>query len=207
MMLVMRYIAKWKILKENAEFDAIAEAVRIWEEARLKGIFNEKQIAVLQDVNRDFSLKKLNETTFELQYYNKEKFELLNEMVQPGQPNDVPVDFESKTEQDLYIVLGAVGESGSIDQVSIIFNGYETLNLDVKMEPNWAVTYRGGNEILVYDEKGRLKDKMELEVEQLKLNIGDNNLRISAEFSDGADIKLEGYVRLKDKIENIVTTK
>ncbi len=189
--------------KANDEFDAISEAVRIWEEARLKGIFNEKQIAVLQDVNRDFSLKKLDPKTFELQYYNKEKFELLNEMVQPGQPNDVPVDFESKTEQDLYFVLGAVGESGSIDQISIIFNGYETLNLDVKLEPNWAVTYRGGNEILVYDEKGRLKDKMELEVEQLKLNIGDNNLRISAEFSDGADIKLEGYVRLKDNVEII----
>ena len=149
-------------------------------------------------------MKKLNEENFELQYYNKEKFELLNEMVQPGQPNDVPVEFESKTEQNLYFVVGAVGESGSINQIAIIFNGSETLNLDVEMKPNWAVTYRGGSEMLVYDEKGRFKDKLELDVDQLKLSTGDNNLRISAEFSSGADIKLEGYVRLKDKVERIV---
>jgi len=196
-----------KNFKKNPEFDEIAEAVRIWEEARLKGIFNENQIAVLKDVNRDFSLKKLNEETFELQYYKKEKFDLLNEMVQPGQPNDVSVEFESKTEQDLYFVLGAVGKSGSINQISIIFNVYETLNLDVKMEPNWSVTYRGGKEVLVYDEKGRFKEKLVLDVDQLKLTPGENNMRVSAEFSSGADIKLEGYVRLKDIVENISSTK
>lgn len=196
--------SKLEQMKRNPEFDQIAEAVRIWEEARLKEIFNEKQIQVLTDVDRDFSLKKLNNKNFELQYYTKGKFELRNEMVQPGQPNDVLVEFESKTGQDLYFVLGAVGESGSINHLAIIFNGYETLKLDVKMEPNWAVTYRGGNEILVYDEKGRFKDKIELDVEPLKLSAGENNLRISAEFSDGADIKLEGYVRLKDKVERIM---
>lgn len=196
--------SKVESFKKNDEFNAIAEAVRIWEEARLNKIFNEKQMEVLQDVNRDFSLKKLNEKSFELQYYNKDKFELRNEMVQPGQPNDVSVAFESKTGQDLYFVLGAVGESGTINQISIVFNGFETLNIDVTIKPNWAVIYRGGTEILVYDEKGRFKDKLELDVDQLKLSTGENNLRISAEFSDGADIKLEGYVRLKDKVDQIV---
>lgn len=195
--------SKAGFLKSNPEFDAIAEAVRIWEEARIKEIFNEEQIEVLQDVNRDFSLKKLNEKTFELQYYTKEKFELLNEIVQPGQPNDVPVEFESKTEQELYFVIGAVGESGSINQISIDFNGFETLDLEVKMKPNWALTYRGGAEVLVYDEKGRFKDKLELDLDELQLSTGENNLRISAEFSDGADIKLEGYVRLMDKVETL----
>ncbi len=192
-----------KNFKGNNEFEAIATAVRTWEEARLLEIFNEKQIELLQDVNRDFSLKKLNKNTFELLYYHKEKFELLNEMVQPGQPNDVIVEFANKSEQDLYFVLGAVGESGSINQVSIIFNGYETLNLEVKLEPNWALTYRGGNEILLYDAKGRLKEKVELDIEELKLTTEMNNLRINAEFSEDADIKLEGYVRLKDKVEKL----
>jgi hypothetical protein len=196
-----------KNFKGNEEFEVIAEAVRIWEEARLKSIFNESQTLELQDVNRDFSLRKLDESNFELQYYHKEKFELLNEMVQPGQPNDVMVEFNSHKEQDLYMVLGAVGESDSINHISINFNGFETLDLDVKLEPNWAITYRGGNEILLYDEKGRLKEKIKLDVDHLKLTTGENNLRISAEFSDNADIKLEGYVRVKEKIENISISK
>ena len=57
--------------------------------------------------------------------------------------------------------------------------------------------------MIVYDEKGRLKTKVDLDIEGIDLEDGDNNLRVSAEFSSGADLKLEGYIRLKDKVESI----
>lgn len=190
-------------LTNNKEFDQIAEAINIWEEARLSQIFNKEQIEALKDVNNDFSLRKIDATTFELQYYQKEKFELLNEMVQPGQPNDVSVDFEGSDKEKLYLVLGAVGESGSINQITFIYNGFETVTLDVELKPNYAVTYRGDDKILVYDEKGRLKTKIDLDIDEIVLEDGDNNLRISAEFSDDADLKLEGYARLREKAEMV----
>ena len=190
-------------LTNNKEFDEIAYAIHTWEEARLARIFNERQIEDLKDVNNDFSLKKTDDTTFELQYYKKEKFELLNEMVQPGQPNDVSVDFEGNNGESLYLVLGAVGDSGSINQITFIYNGYETNTIDVELKSNYAITYRGDNQVIIYDEKGRLKTKVELNVDEIKLEKGSNNLRISADFSDDADLKLAGYVRLKDKLEVI----
>jgi hypothetical protein len=190
-------------LTNNKEFDQIAEAINIWEEARLGQIFNNEQIEALKDVNNDFSLRKIDATTFELQYYQKEKFELLNEMVQPGQPNDVPVDFEGSDKEKLYLVLGAVGESGSINQITFIYNGFETVTIDVELKPNYAVTYRGDDNILVYDEKGRLKTKIDLDIDEILLEDGENNLRIGAEFSDDADLKLEGYVRLREKAEMV----
>lgn len=191
-------------MTNNAEFDAIAEAINIWEEARLREIFNESQIENLKNVNNDFSLEKLNTSTFALQYYKKENFELLNTLVQPGQPNDVTVEFSCDEIQNLYLVIGAVGESGSINQITFIFNGYETITLNVELKPNYAITYRGDDKILIYDEKGRLKKTEKLNIDKLDLQKGSNNLRISAEFSDNADIKLEGYVRLKDQVERIV---
>ena len=124
-------------------------------------------------------------------------------MVQPGQPNDVPVDFKSAESQNLYLVIGAVGESGSINQVTIVYNGYETIILDVELKPNYAITYRGDNKMIIYDEKGRVKKIEELEIDGIGMDKGLNNLRISAQFSDGADLKLEGYVRLKDKVQTI----
>lgn len=190
-------------LANNTEFDDIAKAINIWEEARLKEIFNESQIEDLKNVNNDFSLEKLNASTFELQYYKKENFELLNVLVQPGQPNDVAVEFDSDEIQNLYLVIGAVGETGSIDQITFIYNGYETITLDVELKPNYAITYRGDNKVLIYDEKGRMKKIEELEIDGIHLEEGANNLRISAQFSDGADLKLEGYVRLKDKNKRI----
>jgi len=190
-------------LAKNKEFEQIAEAINIWEEARLKRVFNNEQLENLKNVNNDFSLSKPDDSTFTLQYFKKEKFELLNEMVQPGQPNDVSIEFEVEDLQNPYLVIGAVGESGSIDQVTIIYNGYETVSLDVELMPNYSITYRGDNKIMVYDEKGRMKNIVELDIEEIEMAQGSNNLRISAEFSDNADIKLEGYVRIKDRIELI----
>ena len=189
--------------KKNVEFDDIALAIRTWEEARLRKIFNSEQIAKLKDVNNDFSLKKIDDNTFELQYYKKENFELENEIVQPGQPNDITVEVDSDNEQNLYFVIGAVGESGSIEQITIEFNSIETITIDRELKPNWQITYRGDNQILVYDEKGRFKKAIELDVKNLNLEKGVNTLRISAQFSDDADVKLSGYVRVKDKVERI----
>ena len=109
-----------------------------------------------------------------------EKFELFNEMVQPGQPNDVSVEFEVEEPQNLYLVIGAVGETGSVNQVTIVYNGYETLSLDVELMPNYSITYRGDNNIMIYDEKGRMKNIIELEIERIEMDQGNNNLHISA---------------------------
>ena len=124
-------------------------------------------------------------------------------MVQPGQPNDVSIELVVKDTQNLYLVIGAVGESGSIDKIMIVYNGYETISLDVELKPNYSITYRGDNKIMVYDEKGRMKAIEELDLEGIEMIQGANNLRISAEFSDIADLKLEGYVRLKDRVDSI----
>ena len=192
-----------KDMQRNPEFDDIALAVRTWEGARLRKIFNEKQIEELKDVNNEFSLEKVNDKTFELQHYNKKKFELENIMVQPGQPNDVSVDIESIGEEPLYLVIGTVGDEGSIDQITIEFNSIETITIDQKLYPNWAITYRGGNVVIVYDDKGRFKKEIKLDTDNLKLSEGSNTLRISAEFSADADVKLSGYVRVKGKIDII----
>ena len=133
----------------------------------------------------------LNEST------TLQEFELLNHPVQPGQPNDVSVDFDVKEDQAFYIVIGAVGESGSINKVVIDFNGYQAYKFDVELKPNWSLTYRGDNYLLVYDEVGRLNKKISFEQEKLRLKTGKGNIRVSAEFSPGSDIKLQGYVRLK----------
>ena len=56
---------------------------------------------------------------------------------------------------------------------------------------------------MVYDEKGRMKNIVELDLEGIEMMRGSNNLRISADFSDNADLKLEGYVRIKDRVDLI----
>ena len=56
---------------------------------------------------------------------------------------------------------------------------------------------------MIYDEKGRMKAIEELDLEGIEMVQGANNLRISAEFSDLADLKLAGYLRIKDRVDLI----
>jgi hypothetical protein len=190
-------------MKANREFESIAKAIRTWEEARLGKIFNELQSEQLRDVNNDFSLIKRSDNEFILQYYDKEHFELSDMPVQPGQPNDVSLDFEAGEEQPLYLVIGAVGDSGSISKINIDFNGYTSHTINVELKPNWSLTYRGDNKILVYDEVGRLNAELDFDEKSLTLRRGMNNIRISAEFSRSSDIELQGYIRLEGDTERI----
>ena len=191
--------------KQNPEFDQIAEAINIWEEARLRKIFNDDQMESLRDVNNDFSLEKLNENTFKLRYYTKKKFELLDQAVQPGQPNDVKVEFSSDGPQELYFVIGAVGDKGSISNIVVEINGFETITLERELKPNWALTYRGDGVLLVYDEVGRFKEEININSSGINLEKGLNSIRVSCDFADDSDIRLEGYVRLKGKTESLTT--
>jgi hypothetical protein len=192
--------------KQNDEFDEIAEAINTWEEARLRKIFNKEQLEVLKDVNNDFSLYKIDENTFKLRYYTKEKFELLNQPVQPGQPNDRKVEFSPDRDQELYFVIGAVGEKGSISNIRVEINGFETITIENELKPNWAVTYRGDDVLLVYDEVGRFNEELSINSSGISLEKGPNSIRVSCDFADGSDIRLEGYVRLKDRVETIIVT-
>lgn len=191
-----------KSFEKNKEFEAIAAAIKLWEEARLNRIFSETQLKLLKDVNKDFSLSKKGDD-YLLTHYKKETFELLNEMVQPGQPNDTELVFDSPQASPVYLVIGAVGESGMVANIEILFNGFETLNFEANLKPNWYLTYRGGDSYMIYDDKGRFKTKRSLGVEKMELTKGSNSIRVSAEFDEGEDIKISGYIRSKDRTETI----
>jgi hypothetical protein len=96
-----------------------------------------------------------------------------------------------------------VGDSGSISNINIDYNGYTTHSVNVELKTNWSLTYRGDDKILLYDEVGRLKTTLDFDAQDLALRCGTNNIRISVDFSSGSDIELQGYIRLKGKSEKI----
>jgi hypothetical protein len=55
----------------------------------------------------------------------------------------------------------------------------------------------------VYDEKGSLEQQVEVGWKQVRLNQGSHVLRVSCSFSGDGDLKLQGMVKLKDKVELI----
>jgi len=189
---------------KNPYTGEVIEAIRTWEEAKHRGIFNESQIQLLKAGENDFSLVKISDNEFHLQYYRKESFKHENLVLQPGQPHYSEWEFDNGfEEQDLYFRLHASGEAGELEAFVLELDGSSTLEIPFVLKAGYSCIYDGKGNLLLYDERGSLKKKEEVEWKQLRLDKRSHTLRVSCTFSSASDLELQGVVKLKDRQELI----
>lgn len=187
---------------KNPYTGEVIGAIRTWEEAKQRDLFNENLIRLLKAGEYDFSLYKINENEFHLQHYRKLKFEHENMVLQPGQPHYSEWEFDVDSEdQDLYFRLLAVGEEGEIGEILLELDGAQSMAIPMFLKAGYSCISDGAGNVLLYDERGSLKKQYEVDWGQVKLEQGKHNMRVSCTFSSDADLILQGTVKLKDKIE------
>ena len=188
----------------NPYTQEVIEAIRTWEEAKHRDLFNESQKSLLKAGEYDFSLYKINENEFHLQHYKKLKFEHENLVLQPGQPHYSEWEFRSNSEeQDLFFQLQASGEEGEIEEILLELDGSLSMAFPVSLKASYSCISDGVGNLLIYDAKGSLKKKLEVDWEALRLAKGSHTLRVSCSFSGADDLVLQGMVKLKDRTEII----
>ena len=191
-------------IAKNPYTQEVIEAIRTWEEAKHRDLFNESQKSLLKAGEYDFSLYKINENEFHLQHYKKLKFEHENLVLQPGQPHYSEWEFlSSSEEQELFFRLQASGEEGEIEEILLELDGSLSMALPLSLKAGYSCISDGVGNLLIYDAKGSLKKKVKVDWEALKLAKGSHTLRVSCSFSGADDLVLQGMVKLKDRIEII----
>jgi len=188
----------------NPNTSRVIEEIKVWEEAKNRKIFNESQRALLKAGENDFSLVKKSDDEFHLQYYKKFKFVHENIVLQPGQPNYTEWEFTNKhPKQGLYLQIGTVGDSGEASYISLEIDGYNTIELPVTLKAGYSCIYNGSDQLLVYDDKGRLKTKKAIDFRGIELSTGEHVIRISCDYSN-TELEIKGMVKLKDKVDRII---
>jgi len=189
---------------KNQYTQEVIEAIRIWEEAKHRDLFNESQKSLLKAGEYDFSLYKINENEFHLQHYKKLKFEHKNLVLQPGQPHYSEWELRSSSEeQDLFIRLQASGEEGEIEEILLELDGSLSMALPISLKAGYSCLSDGAGNLLIYDALGSLKKEVKVDWEALKLTKGSHTLRVSCSFNGAGDLVLQGMVKLKDRVDNI----
>jgi hypothetical protein len=189
---------------KNPNTEDVIEAIRIWEEAKNRKLFNEDQKALMKAGENDFSLYKISRDEFHLQHYKKLRFEHENLVLQPGQPHYSEWDFAVNAEdQHLNIRLKASGDEGEIDEILLELDGARSMTLPAPLKAGYSCIIDGSGRVLLYDERGSLKKQYEADWNKLTLHQGSHTLRVSCRFSGDADLVLQGVVKLKDRIELI----
>ncbi|MEA3460817.1 MAG: hypothetical protein U9R49_02985, partial [Bacteroidota bacterium] len=189
---------------KNPNIKEVIEAIRTWEEAKNRKLFNAEQKALMKAGEFDFSLYKINEDEFHLQHYRKESFEHANLVLQPGQPHYSEWEFQiSSGEQDLYFQLKASGEEGEIEAILLELDGSRSMEIPYTLKAGYSCIYDGKGNLLLYDEKGSLKKKEKADWEQMRPDKGAHVLRVSCSFNGDNDLELQGVIKLQDKLEII----
>jgi hypothetical protein len=187
---------------KNPYTGEVIEAIRTWEEARQRKLFTESQKKLLKAGEYDFSLHKVDDNEFHLQHYKKKYFKHENLVLQPGQPHYSEWDFVNGSgEQDLYFRLQAWGEEGEIEEILLELDGSQPMAIPYILKAGYSCIFDGAGTMLLYDNKGSLKKKQEVEWKQIKLDKGRHTLRVSCRFSSDSDLMLKASVKLKDRIE------
>jgi len=191
---------------KNPYTTEVIEAIRIWEEAKNRDIFTDSQKKLLKAGENDFSLLMIGENEFQLQYYRKEKFTHENLVLQPGQPHYSEWEFSNGSdEQDLYFRLLASGEEGELEAFVLELDGSHSFEIPFTLKAGYSCIFDGRGMLLLYDEKGSLKKKAEVEWKGTRLEKGSHALQVSCTFSSDSNLELQGVVKLKDKVESIKT--
>lgn len=190
-------------IKKNPHTSEVIETIKVWEEAKSRSIFTDRQRELLKSGENDFSLSKIGDNQFELQYYEKKKFIHDNIVLQPGQPNYSEWRFTSQRyDQPLYIQLGADGEQGEISNIVLELDGFKTMHLGIDLKAGYSCLYKGGESILVYNAKGQFVKKVMTDFGKVNFDQGKHTIRVSCDYSN-SELKLKGEVRLKGRIDEI----
>ncbi len=191
-------------LEKNPGTEEVIEAIRTWEEAKSRAIFNESQKQLLKAGENDFSLQKISENEFHLQYYRKASFAHENMVLQPGQPHYSEWDFNNDFEaQDLYFRLQASGEKGKIEMITLELDGSRSMVIPVSLEAGYSCIFDGKGKLRLYDARGSLKKNLELDWKQVRIDKGPHTLQVSCSFSSDSDLDLRGTLKLKGKVESL----
>lgn len=131
----------------------------------------------------EFHLKKTGDGKWDL-YQSQNLGQFIFEKIdrQPGEPVHAIWEFElSSFSQTLQFKIDIRGKKGSAKNIKILVDDNTELIIDQEIFSGETILCEGNDEIRVYDEKGKLKNTLNMGIPEL--SIGKHKIRFSSAFS------------------------
>lgn len=198
--LVLRYDA----FKKNPQIDSIVATIARWEKAKQAGIFSPAQRTLLKNTKNDFHLEQTAPDEWQLQHYDKFRFEHQARAVQPGEPQQSVWTFENKhSAQDIHLYLHVEGNGGSVVNPVLEIDRFFEVRLPLTLRAGEALLWDGAGSIKCLNEKSALVRTLDIGKSLPPLKPGTHRIVVSAEQMSGEETLLKGVVRLKGELETI----
>jgi hypothetical protein len=187
------FVAEYESIEKNGNTDKILELIGEWEKVRLAGLFTDEQKQIMEDTDNEFSLKKINDSEWDLHQVFSGKFKHEKKVRQPGEPLYSTFSFKHNgTEQTMHFILNAV--DSDISEIKMEIDSYKEIDLPIALKSGEIIKYSGGTTAYVYDKNWQEIDKFEIDPAALKVSNGEHSLTFDCKFKNTGEepmVKLE----------------
>jgi hypothetical protein len=200
-------VARPKSIKSNPIALQLLDAIREWETARLSLAFSNEQKARMKDTKNEFHLKKTGDGMWDL-YQSQILGQFIFEKIdrQPGEPVYSNWEFDLLSfSQALKFKIDILGKNGSAKNLKILVDENIELIVDQEILHGETILCDGHDEIRIYDEKGKLKNTLNMSIPAL--SIGKHKIRFSSAFSGEDAPAIHFTVKAFDNPESIKSQK
>lgn len=184
-------------LRRHGKKDEMLALIKVWEGARMKGVFSEAQKEQMRSLKHEFHLEETANGYKLTPIYNA-YFKHTQQLKQPGEPVFSTFEFTNPaTAQPVSFILTlATGKEFdpdvSFDHISITINQQDALLLPVSLKRNQVIKC-DGKTVQLYNKQWQLLQTIELKKTLPVLSNGINEIIFDGKYSgeNGADVKLE----------------
>jgi hypothetical protein len=183
--------------------------IKLWEKARMDGVFSDEHKARLRGLKNEFHLEKADANNYTLTPVYNAYFKHTQQLKQPGEPIYSSFKFENAANEQpaSFIIAMQPGKETdpdvTFDQISIAINQQNALLLPISLGRN-QIIHCDGKTVKLYNKQWQLQKTIELNRPIPLLKAGSNSIEFDGRYTgeNGADIKLE--LRAMGKSELIV---
>jgi hypothetical protein len=177
-------VTSQQVVRNNGVGEAILEAIKQWERARLAGWFPEELKPALRDIAQEFHLAQVADDGWELYPIQSVKG-VHDRREQPGMVTFTEFEIENRhSEQPLQFILQATGNT-AIDGLLLEIDGREALTLSEPLRAGQILRYAGGETMMRCDAQGRALETLKVNRDRFAVSPGQHRVRVGGRFTGG----------------------
>lgn len=195
------FVSSYKAFEDNGLTEEILEQIKVWEQARLQGAFDEETRENLKNIEKEFHLEKIGENEWELLEINSFKTDHTKNKKQPGEPVSSKLVFSNPSEgQKMGFILSAV--DGGVKDIKLEIDNYKEIVIPIMLKEGETIKFSYGNTVILFD-KNWQKIK-ELNLDKVFLTSGEHTLTLDCTFVGGKETKLKVEIRIPEEKGKVI---
>lgn len=197
----------FETVKKNGGSDAILEAIKTWETARMAGAFTSEHKLKMEDINNEFHLEAAGEGEWNLYPYKIERYvyEQNNSLAEKPESSVFEFDNPYDAQPMMFIISPVPGEKDQLSEVKSISMEVNNRSLEIpvfmKANQNLKLDLKGN--LRLYDANWNLIRNIE-NTDIPGIITGKNTIVLNAKFSKPGNGKLKIEMKTMGKAETIM---